>query len=170
MDIKPNSSEPRNPALQFDLTKPAREVIQARQPLTPDVAEVVDPTKSGKSPEEIAKAREAHREQYRQRVANARLHYTKNHAEEFAIAAAREEYRGRLEKRRANNDASSPDTDRIVISDAAQRLIEQVAQRAQQDETKRTERVNELRELYERGQLDSAERIERSARRMLGGE
>jgi hypothetical protein len=71
------------------------------------------------------------------------------------------------EAARAAADESSAGGDRLELSQEAQRLAEQVNLGSEPTEAELA-RVRELRALYESGELNTYERVQRAAERMLG--
>jgi anti-sigma28 factor (negative regulator of flagellin synthesis) len=74
----------------------------------------------------------------------------------------------RKEAARAAATESSAQGDRLELSQEAQRLAEQVNLQSEPTEAE-LERVRELRAQYESGELNTYERVQRAAERMLGG-
>ena len=77
------------------------------------------------------------------------------------------------EPARAEQSSSARvETDRLELSERSQRLAAggpDASARASSAEEARRERVRELKAAYEAGELNTPERIDQSARRMLGG-
>jgi hypothetical protein len=178
MNIRPNSSDsPINP-LRFDPTKHTREVIQSRQPLQPAPDDAAQQDAEGAA-QQVKEARDAYREKFKGRVANARQHYTANQNEQKAadVAQARDAYEVKLDRRRYNVDAAREaaanndgGADSIDISARSRDLLEQVRGLAHGGDAERAERVQALRARYLEGKLEDGEMAERAARKMLGGE
>jgi hypothetical protein len=163
-------SNPSDQPLRFDPTKVARETIQKRQPLPPEQERQ---TPLPAEAEKVKAARDEHREKFRRRVANARAHYTANHASERAdaVAKARAEYAAKLELRKANAaKAKAAGGDSIDISEQSQRIAGELSTRAERTEKESAERVRELRERYLEGRLDTDALIARAAEKMLDGD
>jgi hypothetical protein len=164
MNIQPNSPDNTNPSLRFDPTRRARELVQPREV---ESAADADP----KAEAAIKEARDEFREKRADRQAALRKNHTANNPElarETAIWEAREELRAKLETRKQNAVEGEGSADRIEISSKSEALARAVESRLAASEEARAARVAELRALYVDGQLNSAERIERAARRMLG--
>ncbi|MBM3986372.1 MAG: hypothetical protein FJ294_00250 [Planctomycetes bacterium] len=166
MNIQPNSPDGQNPALRFDPTRKARDIVEPSASGTPDSS--ADPKADAAR---VKEARDAFRERRQERLGNLRKNHTANHPElagQSAVFEAREEHRAKLDARREATQAS-PDSDRIEISSKSETLARAVEARLAQGEEDRAARVAELRALYLEGKLNDPERIERAARRMLGG-
>jgi len=166
MNIQPNSPDGSNPALRFDPTRKARDIVEPRTNGAPE--SVADPKADAAS---VKEARDAFRERRQERLGNLRKNHTANHPElagQSAVFEAREEHRAKLDARR---DATQGPVgnDRIEISSKSETLARAVEVRLAQGEEARAARVAELRALYLDGKLNDSERIERAARRMLGG-
>lgn len=71
------------------------------------------------------------------------------------------------ETARGVTEKSGSRTDRLDLSEEAKRLSEQAIQSAEPTEAERA-RVQELRALHEKGELNTYERVQRAAERMLG--
>ena len=178
MNIRNNPSDNRPSPLSFDVTKPNREAIQSRQPLTPkpptpeEAAAQAADAKAPKDPDAIEAAREAHRGRFRERVSAQRERYLENQAPARAeqAAQARNAYAvKRREAAAAYAPKSEPDKggDRVEISDASAKLAERVISRAQQDDAARAARVSELKSRYIEGRLNDRGSIEDAADKML---
>ena len=179
MEIRSTSADDPNSSPQrIDITRKAREAIQTRQPLNqePEISRSPrDPVAAAKA---VQDAREQHREQHQERIANARVHYTANHAEAFAknVTAARDVYDARneaavdrREKRAGVHHEAAGASDKVELSKHSQRLS-QLDLAPTADDKARAERVAELKRLHERGQLNTDELIARTAHRLLGGD
>lgn len=166
MNIQPNSPDSSNPALRFDPTRKAREVAEPRP------NEAVEANAAPKADAaSVKEARDAFRERRQERLGNLRQNHTANHPElagQSAVFEAREAHRAKLAQRQVNTQASGS-SDRIDISSKSEALARAVEARLAQGEEARAARVAELRALYLEGKLNDSERIERAARRMLGG-
>lgn len=178
MEIRSTSADdPNSTPERIDITRKNREAIQARQPLMPkpeDMAPARDPNVQAKA---VLAARDLHRAQHQERIANARLDYTANQTEAHAkdVAHARDLYEARIEQaiarriERADEHKSSPTADKLEISQASQRLSQLDAASHAADQA-RAQRIADLRKLFENGGLNSDERIARAAHRLLGGQ
>jgi anti-sigma28 factor (negative regulator of flagellin synthesis) len=178
MEIRSTSADdPNSNSERIDITRKNREAIQARQPLMPkpeEPAPARDPNVQAKA---VLAARELHRAQHQERIANARLDYTANQTEAHAkdVSHARDLYEARIEQaiarrvERAGLHKSSPTADKLEISDASQRLSQLDAASHAVDQA-RAQRIADLRQLFQNGALDTDQRIARAAQRLLGGE
>ncbi len=173
MEISRNSQSQSNP-LRFDPTRPARESIKDRQPLSEpvksDAQPAVDPEQAAK---QVKEARDAHRDARQTRIANARAHYTEKNAPRFAqqVTNARNEYRAELDKRAKNTQGpGSASNDQIEISAESKKLVDRALSMARTSDDARAERLAELKELHQQGRLNADELIARAAHRMLAGE
>lgn len=165
MNIQPNTPDGPNPALRFDPTRKARELAEPRPSGAPESS--ADP----KAEASVKEARDAFRERRQERLGNLRKNHTANNPElagQSAVFEAREEHRAKLDARQQNTQAPGT-SDRIEISSKSATLARAVEARLAQSEETRAARVAELRALYLEGKLNDSERIERAARRMLGG-
>lgn len=81
-----------------------------------------------------------------------------------SVAAAR----AKATREAAEAGKSEKHTDRLELSDEATRLAEQASHGAEPSEAELA-RVRELRTQYENGELNTYERVQRAAERMLGG-
>lgn len=166
MNIQPNSPDGPNPALRFDPTRKARDIVEPRTSGAPESG--ADPKADAAS---VKEARDAFRERRQERLGNLRKNHTSNHPElagQSAVFEAREEHRAKLDSRRDLTQATGSN-DRIEISSKSETLARAVETRLAQSEEARAARVAELRALYLDGKLNDPDRIERAARRMLGG-
>jgi hypothetical protein len=173
MEISRNAQSQPSP-LRFDPTRPAREAIKERQPLSEpvksDAQPAVDPEQAAK---EVKEARDAHREARQTRIANARAHYTDKNAPRFAqqVTNARNEYRAKLDERAQNAQGpSSASNDQIEISVESKKLVDRAFEVSRNSDEVRTQRLAELKELHQQGRLNADELIARAAHRMLAGE
>lgn len=165
MNIQPNTPDGPNPALRFDPTRKARELAEPRPSGAPESS--ADP----KAEASVKEARDAFRERRQERLGDLRKNHTANNPElagQSAVFEAREEHRAKLDARQQNTQAPGT-SDRIEISSKSATLARAVEARLAQSEETRAARVAELRALYLEGKLNDSERIERAARRMLGG-
>jgi hypothetical protein len=167
MDIRRTSGE----AQGLELTRKSRELIESRQPLNEPIDEATQERDPRTAAQSVKEARDAYREQRQIRIANARAHYTANHAKQFLaqVENARNVYEARMEKveaRRYANTHPTASIDSLDLSSAGQGLAELDSL----DSEQRADRLAQLRELYQRGQLTNADLIARAAYRMLGGE
>jgi hypothetical protein len=177
MEIRSTSADdPNSTPERIDLTRKNREAIQSRQPLMPkpeEIAPARDPNVQAKA---VLAARELHRAQHQERIANARTDYTAHQNELRAkeVAQARDLYEARLEKaigrriERAAKHDSSTSTDKLDISDASQRLA-QIDAASKAEDAARAQRVADLKQLYLKGALDTGDLIARAAHKLLGG-
>lgn len=176
MDIQNNPAAPRSAPLQFDLTKLNREAIKARQPLTPQ-PEAPQAAENAKDPAAIERAREEHRENFRQRVSDQRSRWLENTADrreslEKTRLERRQEQGLPIGKPAEAAAASLPakQADRIEISTDDSRLVERIKLEARIQDPTRAQRVQELRNLYLEGKLTREDLAAFAAEKMLRGE
>ena len=179
MKIQPNASDGQPPALRFDPTKPARDAIKKQQPLPPPAEAAEPPADPDATAAKVKEARDEFRTKRQGRIANARRHYTANHAAELAaehateVAKARAEHAAKLAPRQEALEAkraTHKGPDSIDISSHSRELLDEALQRTDEPDSQRADRVRELRERYLAGKLNTDELISRSADKLLGGQ
>ena len=174
MEIRNTSANDSNAKPErIDLTRKNREAIESRQPLTPKTDKLATPRDPSVQAKAVLAAREQHRAQHQERIANARLDYTARRNEK--IADARDVYEARVAKaidlrtaRAAAHSQAAGSADKLEFSSESQKLARLDFASSSTDEA-RAQRVADLKQIFERRELNTSVLIARAAHRLLGG-
>lgn len=152
MEITSRNASELPPAMAVDITRPTREQIQEREPLTPPQV------RRPEAPVDAARASEAGA--------------LETESDARAVDRARADATEQVE-RGSSSDPARPRADEVEISPRTRQVMEQALARLRSEETEsneRAQRVETLKRAYERGELATDERVARAAEGLLAGE